>query len=67
MFHQTLTDHYELPGITMKAIENIGFTPQYVSADNIYLNEQNIIFLLEHENRRFNKKIENNPKKESEN
>ena len=49
MFHQTLTDHYELPGITMKAIENIGFTPQYVSADNIYLNEQNIIFLLEHE------------------
>ena len=49
MFHQTLTDHYELPGITMKAIENIGFTPQYVSAYNIYLNEQNIIFLLEHE------------------
>lgn len=41
------TDHYELPNIGKKAIENIGFSPNYMSADNIYLNESSLLFLVE--------------------
>ena len=36
---QNLTDHYELPAVTDKAINNIGKVPKYMSADTIYLNQ----------------------------
>ena len=36
---QSPTDHYELPDIADKAINNIGKIPKYMSADTIYLNQ----------------------------
>ena len=36
---QNPTDHYELPEIAKKAIQNIKTKPKYISADTIYLNQ----------------------------
>jgi transposase len=44
---QSPTDHYELPSIVTKAINNIGKKPEYVSADTIYLQNPNVSFLIE--------------------
>ena len=41
------TDHYELPGIADKAIENIETKPKHISADNIYLNQISLTYLDE--------------------
>ena len=41
---QRPTDHYELPEIAEKAINNIGKVPQTMSADTIYLNEISLSF-----------------------
>ena len=35
---QNPTDHYEVPAIAKKAIQNINIKPKYISADTIYLN-----------------------------
>ena len=35
---QPPTDHYQLPEVADKAINNIGKLPTYMSADTIYLN-----------------------------
>lgn len=42
------TDHYLLPDIGKKAIQNIGFTPKFMSADSIYLNETSLLFFVEY-------------------
>ena len=42
---QSPTDHYQIPIITEKALENIRKTPTFVSADTIYLNEINAAYL----------------------
>lgn len=42
------TDHYLLPDIGKKAIANIGFVPEFMSADNIYLNEASLLFFAEY-------------------
>ena len=36
---QSPTDHYQLPDIADKAINNIGKSPKFISADTIYLNQ----------------------------
>ena len=36
---QSPTDHYQLPDIADKAINNIGKAPKFISADTIYLNQ----------------------------
>ena len=41
------TDHYELPGIADKAIENIKTTPKHMSADTIYLNQISLTYFEE--------------------
>ena len=41
---QRPTDHYGLPEIAEKAINNIGKVPQTISADTIYLNEISLSF-----------------------
>ena len=43
------TDHYELPDIVDKAIENIEDKPKHVSADNIYLNQISLTYLAKNE------------------
>jgi Transposase DDE domain. len=39
------TDHYELPKIAQKLLENLKEKPQYISADTIYRNETTIQYL----------------------
>lgn len=41
------TDHYELPGIVDKAMENIKCKPEHVSADCCYLNQISLTYLNE--------------------
>lgn len=36
---QSPTDHYQLPGVADKAINNMGKVPKHMSADTIYLNQ----------------------------
>ena len=43
---QKPTDHYELPEIANKAINNIGKTPKYMSADTIYLNQISLSYFV---------------------
>ena len=44
---QNPTDHYELPAITERAIQNIKTTPKYISADTIYLNQISLSYLAD--------------------
>ena len=44
---QSPTDHYELPEIAKKAINNINTKPKYISADNIYLNQITLSYLAD--------------------
>ena len=43
---QSPTDHYELPDIADKAINNIGKIPKYMSADTIYLNQISLSYFI---------------------
>ena len=43
---QNPTDHYELPEIADKAINNIGKTPKHMSADTIYLNQISLSYFV---------------------
>lgn len=43
---QSPTDHYELPKIADKTINNIGKKPKYISADTIYLNNTSLTYLV---------------------
>ena len=42
---QNPTDHYELPEIAKKAIQNTNTKPKYISADTIYLNQISLSYL----------------------
>ena len=44
---QSLTDHYELPAIAKKVIQNINTKPKYISADTIYLNQISLSYLAD--------------------
>lgn len=44
---QNPTDHYELPPIAERAIQNIKTTPKYISADTIYLNQISLSYLAD--------------------
>ena len=44
---QNPTDHYELPPIAERAIQNIQKTPKYISADTIYLNQISLSYLAD--------------------
>lgn len=44
---QNSTDHYELPIIAERAIQNIQKIPKYISADTIYLNQINLFYLAD--------------------
>ena len=44
---QSPTDHYELPAIAKKAIQNINTKPKYISADTIYLNQISLSYLAD--------------------
>ena len=44
---QNPSDHYELPKIADKAINNIGKLPKYISADTIYLNNVSTSYCVE--------------------
>ena len=44
---QSPTDHYELPSIAKRAIQNIQITPKYISADTIYLNQISLSCLVD--------------------
>ena len=44
---QNPTDHYELPTIAERAIQNIQTTPKYISADTIYLNQISLSYLAD--------------------
>ena len=51
---QNPTDHYELPEIAKKAIQNINTKPKYISADTIYLTQISLSYLADEKNRRIN-------------
>ena len=51
---QNPTDHYELPPIAERAIQNIKTTPKYISADTIYLNQISLSYLADKKNRWIN-------------
>ena len=44
---QNPTDHYELPEIAEKTINNINTKPKYISADTIYLNQISLSYLAD--------------------
>ena len=44
---QSPTDHYELPAIAKKAIQNVNTKPKYISADTIYLNQISLSYLAD--------------------
>ena len=44
---QNPTDHYELPEIAKKAIQNMNTKPKYISADTIYLNQITLSYLAD--------------------
>lgn len=44
---QAPTDHYQLPEIVEKAIDNTEILPRFVSADTIYLNEISLSYLVD--------------------
>ena len=44
---QSPTDHYELPTIAKKAIQNVNTKPKYISADTIYLNQISLSYLAD--------------------
>lgn len=46
---QNPTDHYELPEIADKAINNIGTIPKHISADTIYLNPTSLGYFKDKE------------------
>jgi len=43
---QSPTDHYQLPEVADKAINNIGKVPTYMSADTIYLNQISLSYFV---------------------
>ena len=43
---QSPTDHYQLPEVAYKAINNIGKVPTYMSADTIYLNQISLSYFV---------------------
>ena len=43
---QSPTDHYQLPGVADKAINNIGKVPKHMSADTIYLNQISLSYFV---------------------
>ena len=43
---QSPTDHYQLPDVADKAINNIGKKPKYISADTIYLNQISLSYFV---------------------
>ena len=43
---QNPTDHYELPEVADKAINNMGKVPKYMSADTIYLNQISLSYFI---------------------
>ena len=43
---QNPTDHYELPAVADKAINNMGKVPKYMSADTIYLNQISLSYFI---------------------
>ena len=43
---QNPTDHYELPAVADKAINNMGKVPKYISADTIYLNQISLSYFI---------------------
>lgn len=44
---QNPTDHYEIPSIVNKVINNIEKTPKHILADTIYLNPTNLAYLVD--------------------
>ena len=44
---QNPTDHYELPAVADKAINNMGKVPKYMSADTIYLNQISLSYFID--------------------
>ncbi len=60
---QNPTDHYELPAIAERAIQNIQTTPKYISADTIYLNQISLSYLADKKNRRINTNTQTNQRK----
>ena len=44
---QSPTDHYELPTIAKKAIQNVNTKPKYIRADTIYLNQISLSYLAD--------------------
>ena len=44
---QKPTDHYELPSIADKAINNINKVPEYMSVDTIYLNQISLLYFAD--------------------
>ena len=44
---QNPTDHYELPTIAKRVIQNIQTTLKYISADTIYLNQINLSYIAD--------------------
>ena len=48
---QSPTDHYLLPEVADKAINNIGKVPTYMSADTIYLNQISLSYFVKQWNR----------------
>ena len=43
---QNPTDHYQLPEVADKAINNMGKVPKYMSADTIYLNQISLSYFI---------------------
>ena len=43
---QSPTDHYQLPEVADKAINNIGKVPTHMSADTIYLNQISLSYFV---------------------
>lgn len=46
---QSPTDHYQLPKIVDKAINNTNIIPRFVMADTIYLNEESLSYLADNQ------------------
>ena len=44
---QNPTDHYELPAVADKAINNMGKVPKYMGADTIYLNQISLSYFID--------------------
>ena len=43
---QSPTDHYQLPAVADKAINNIGKVPKHMSSDTIYLNQISLSYFV---------------------